>query len=91
MSSVFWACVVLLAYTYAGYPLLMRLLAWRRPLPAARSAQEPMVTAVLVVRDAAGLVRAKLDNLLLLDWPGDRFEIVVACDGKSTRLSSFST
>lgn len=81
MSSVFWACVVLLAYTYAGYPLLMRLLACLRPLPEARSAQEPMVTVVLVVRDAAGLVRAKLDNLLQLDWPGDRLEIVVACDG----------
>jgi cellulose synthase/poly-beta-1,6-N-acetylglucosamine synthase-like glycosyltransferase len=83
VTIVFWACVALLAYTYAGYPLLMRLLAWLRPVGAATSPGEPPVTAILVVHDGGTLVRAKLDNLLALDWPADRLEIVVACDGCS--------
>jgi cellulose synthase/poly-beta-1,6-N-acetylglucosamine synthase-like glycosyltransferase len=81
VSIVFWGCVFLLAYTYAGYPLLMRVLARVRPRVPACSHGAPFVTAILVVHDGQALVRAKLDNLLALDWPADRLEVVVACDG----------
>jgi len=83
MSLLFWACATLLVYTYAGYPLLVALLARVRPVAAMAAAHEPMVTAIVCVHDAEDMVGGKIANLLALDWPPARLEIVVACDGCS--------
>jgi cellulose synthase/poly-beta-1,6-N-acetylglucosamine synthase-like glycosyltransferase len=83
VAAVFWLAAALVAFAYAGYPLLMA--AWARwharpVVPAERLAA---IDVVLVVHDAAALVEAKLRNLLALDYPADRLRINLACDGCS--------
>lgn len=78
---VFWACVVLLAFTYAGYPAWAWLWARMRPRPVRKGTALPSVTAILSVHDAERMVEAKLENLLALDYPEDALDIIVACDG----------
>ena len=78
---VFWFAAGLLAYTYAGYPLLVIAQARLRPRPLRRSDHLPTVTAVMTVYNGAADLAAKLDNLAALDYPQDLLDIVVACDG----------
>ncbi|WP_426661099.1 glycosyltransferase family 2 protein [Rhodanobacter aciditrophus] len=70
-----------LAHVFVGYPLWMLALARWRPRPLQPRAWKPRVTAVLAVHDGAQHVRAKLENLLALDYPPALLDIVVACDG----------
>ncbi|MGY0611407.1 glycosyltransferase family 2 protein [Luteimonas sp. A501] len=85
MILLFWSCVGLVGFTYAGYPLCMLLLARIAPRPVVgrAGAPLPMVSVVVPVHDGEAIVATKLRNLLALDYPGERVEVLVACDGCS--------
>ena len=87
MSIVFWGCAALVAFTYAGYPLWVRLWAKVSPQPINRGAVTPTVTAILCVHDGEARVRDKLQNLLALDYPAALLDIVVVCDGCTDRTA----
>jgi cellulose synthase/poly-beta-1,6-N-acetylglucosamine synthase-like glycosyltransferase len=82
-TLVYWSSLGLVAYTYAGYPLIINALARLRPKPTRASDIEPSVTFVLAARDEADRIAAKLDNLLALDYPSDKVEVVVVSDGST--------
>ncbi|MEO6925808.1 MAG: glycosyltransferase family 2 protein [Rhodanobacter sp.] len=77
----FWSCALLLMHIFVGYPLWIWLLARLRPRPVALQADVPTVTVVMAAHDAATQIRDKLVSLVALDYPADRLDIVVACDG----------
>ncbi|HUE30999.1 MAG TPA: glycosyltransferase family 2 protein [Verrucomicrobiae bacterium] len=85
LAIVFWACVALLLYTHFGYAVLLVAIApLRRPKPgvAARQAAEPPTVSVIVAAYAEQEVIAdRIANLRALDYPADRLELIVACDG----------
>ncbi|WP_222564842.1 glycosyltransferase family 2 protein [Novilysobacter antarcticus] len=81
MSVVFWGCAALVAFTYAGYPVWVRVWATLRPKPVARADVTPTVTAILCVHDGEARVGAKLHNLLAMAYPAALLDVVVACDG----------
>jgi len=82
---LFWASAVLLAYTYVGYPLLIAAWASWRSRSASRSdegsGETPAVTIVLVAHDEGARIRERIANLLALDYPRERLDILVASDG----------
>jgi glycosyltransferase involved in cell wall biosynthesis len=83
-ALLFWTSMLLLAYGNLGYPALIRLWAAVRPRPVARfPLLEPTVTVVVVAHDEGARIDARIQNLLALDYPADRLEIVVASDGSS--------
>jgi biofilm PGA synthesis N-glycosyltransferase PgaC len=83
MRWVFWIAVGLVTHAYAGYPLWLWLRShWARH-PVHRGPEELSVTAVMVVRNEEGVLARKLENLLSLDYPQDRFDIVVVSDGST--------
>lgn len=83
MIILFWVLAALIAFSLAGYPLLMWVLATLRPKRPVPANVPPGLEAVLLIpayneeRD----IGAKLDNALSLDTGGARLGIVVACDG----------
>ncbi|MEP7041505.1 MAG: glycosyltransferase family 2 protein [Dokdonella sp.] len=81
MEILFWISTLLLVQTYFGYPIEIVLLARMRPKAVSKGAQTPRVSVVMAVHDGAAEVPAKLDNLFALDYPADRFDVVIACDG----------
>jgi cellulose synthase/poly-beta-1,6-N-acetylglucosamine synthase-like glycosyltransferase len=83
VEAVFWLSLALVAYVYAGYPLLLLLWSRLRPRPVRRGEWEPTVTVVLAVRNEREHLEAKLENLLTLDYPADRLAIVVSLDGST--------
>jgi cellulose synthase/poly-beta-1,6-N-acetylglucosamine synthase-like glycosyltransferase len=82
---VFWGSLLLMAYVYVGYPLVAALRAriWPRPLVCSSIAIEPFVSIVVVAHNEADRIAARIENLLTLDYPTDRFRIVVASDGST--------
>ena len=81
LHLLFWISVVLLVHVFAGYPAWMWLLARVRPQPVRKQAITPTVTVVIAVHAGAAHIAAKLANLGALDYPHDRIDIIIACDG----------
>ena len=80
-AVVFWACAGLLAYVFAGYPLLMTALGRAFPRRIRKAPIEPSVSILLVARDEQERVVRRLANLIRLDYPSDRVEILLGSDG----------
>lgn len=80
---VFWGSLALLVYTQIGYPLLLALLARLRSPRAAVPAPpaEPFVALVIAAHREGDVIAAKVANALALDWPRERLQVIVACDG----------
>lgn len=83
LKTLFWGSVIALGYTYVGYPLLLGALAKVRPRPWARAELTPSLAIVIAAWNEAGVIEAKLQNAIGLDYPKDRLHIVVASDGSS--------
>lgn len=82
-QAVFWASVLLLGYTYFGYPALLRLWAGlqrRRPHTARF---EPSVSILVAAHNEAAHIERRLENLLDLHYPRERLEIIVGSDGST--------
>lgn len=83
MAAVFWICLAAIAYPYAIYPLL--LVAWNRiarsRIPPPVAGFEPTVSVILPVHNEARRVVAKIENLLALDYPAEKLQIIVVGDG----------
>lgn len=80
---VFWLSAGLLTYTFAGYPALLWTWAKLRRRRHPAGTFEPTVTVLVVAHNEAGRIEARLENLLELDYPRDRMEILLASDGSS--------
>jgi cellulose synthase/poly-beta-1,6-N-acetylglucosamine synthase-like glycosyltransferase len=78
---LFWGSLLLLFHAYFGYGLAMRLWAALQPRPVLRRRVEPRVTVVVAAHDEAEAIEARLRNLLDLDYPADRLEVLVGSDG----------
>jgi cellulose synthase/poly-beta-1,6-N-acetylglucosamine synthase-like glycosyltransferase len=80
---IFWGSVVLLGYIYIGYPLIAAARARLRPKARIVAAIEPTVSIIVVAHNEGDRIARRIDNLLALDYPADRLEIVVASDGST--------
>ncbi|MBI3491890.1 MAG: glycosyltransferase [Acidobacteria bacterium] len=81
--AAFWAAALLLAYTYVGYPLLITAWARLRPQRSRRRRIAPAVSVLVIAHNEGDAIAAKIENLLSLDYPADRLEIVIASDGST--------
>ncbi|HUT11659.1 MAG TPA: glycosyltransferase family 2 protein [Thermoguttaceae bacterium] len=80
---LFWGAMALIVYTYVLFPaaVLIRGRWFRRPY---RNAEiTPTVSMIVVAHNEAGSIGAKLDNLLSLEYPRDKLEVLVASDGST--------
>jgi cellulose synthase/poly-beta-1,6-N-acetylglucosamine synthase-like glycosyltransferase len=82
-AMVFWASAFMLFYAYAGYGLLIAAWARLRPRPVLRRRIEPRLSVVIAVHDEAAAIGPRIANLLALDYPLDRLEILVGSDGST--------
>jgi cellulose synthase/poly-beta-1,6-N-acetylglucosamine synthase-like glycosyltransferase len=80
---VFWTALALLFYVYIGYPVVAALAARLRTRPDRRRAIEPTVSIVVGAYNEAERIDGRIENLLALDYPADRLEIVVGSDGST--------
>jgi biofilm PGA synthesis N-glycosyltransferase PgaC len=88
MTFLFWAAFFLVGYTYVGYLAWLWLQSKLSPWPVLRAEQEPYISIVMVVRNEEAWIEGKLRNLLDLDYPQERCQIVVASDGSTDRTDN---
>ena len=82
---VFWSALGLIAFTYAGYSLVILMLSRLVHNPVRRGAFEPRVTYLITAYNEEKNIAAKLDQVMTLDYPRDKLEIIVASDGSTDR------
>jgi cellulose synthase/poly-beta-1,6-N-acetylglucosamine synthase-like glycosyltransferase len=82
---IFWAAVVLIVYTYIGFPLgvVLRGLFWGRPYKHDEPTTAPSVSIVISAYNEARSIGAKLDNILSMEYPRERLEVIIASDGST--------
>ena len=87
MRLVFWLSALTVVYVYAGYPVLLACWARLRPRPAPRTANAaddlPTVSIVIAARNEEARMAVRIENLLALDYPADRRQIIVVSDGST--------
>src|SRR5215471_11476522 len=83
MIWIFWIAAALVVYTYLGYAGWLRLRVLWRSRPVLRGPLTPFVSVVMVVRNEEKILESKLKNLLSLDYPEHRLQMVVVSDGSN--------
>lgn len=89
-SITFWICAALLAYVYVGYPLLVYIVSAVFPRRTNSGSVEPKVTVLITAFNEEAALREKLENTLAIDYPSDKFEILVASDGSTDRTDEIA-
>jgi cellulose synthase/poly-beta-1,6-N-acetylglucosamine synthase-like glycosyltransferase len=88
VKALFWGSLGALAWTHAGYPLAAGALARVRSRPVRRdAAAEPTVSAIVAAHNEEAVIERRLENLLALDYPPEKLEIVVASDASTDRTN----
>ncbi len=104
MATLLWLCLGLVAFSYLGYFLVLlvwdgardalsalRFVAGGEDRRARREADAwPRVSIVFSAFNEETCIRHKIENCLALDYPPDRLEIVVGCDGCTDRTAELA-
>jgi len=80
---VFWLSAAALVWTHAAYPLAATLLARVRGRPVRKADELPTVTVVVAAHNEEAVIERRVENLLALDYPRDRIDIVVTSDAST--------
>lgn len=85
MKILFWVTFILIVYTYIGYPVLVYILSqcYRKPLRG--KYLYPTVSILVSAYNEEKNIEQKLRNLLKLEYPDERIEILVGSDGSTDR------
>ena len=78
---VFWLGLAVPVYAYLGYPIVLLLLRRLIHQPVKKAPFEPFISILIPAYNEAEMIGQKIEKCLTLDYPKDRMEIVVACDG----------
>jgi cellulose synthase/poly-beta-1,6-N-acetylglucosamine synthase-like glycosyltransferase len=82
---LFWSSLGALAWTQAGYPVAAAALARLRGRPVRKGEIEPTVSLIVAAHDEEAVIERRLANLLALEYPPDKLELVVASDASTDR------
>src|SRR5919204_2761051 len=85
LKGLFWGSLGAIAWTHAGYPLAAAALARVRPRAVRKADQTPRVTLIVPAHNEESVIARRLENLLALEYPVERLEIVVASDASVDR------
>ncbi len=80
---VFWLCSGVILYVYFGYPVLVRVLARIARRTVVRRPIRPSVTVVIAAYNEERGIRAKLDNVMHLEYPAGLLDVIVASDASA--------
>src|ERR1051326_5464753 len=86
----FWVSLALLLWTHAAYPAFARLLARVAPRRVGAADVEPTVTVIVAAYNEESVIARRIENLLDLDYPRDKLELVVTSDASSDRTQEIA-
>jgi cellulose synthase/poly-beta-1,6-N-acetylglucosamine synthase-like glycosyltransferase len=90
VKVLFWASLALLVWTHVAYPALWAALARVVGRRVRREDVTPSVAVIVAAYDEEAVIARRVENLLALDYPPDRLEIVVTSDASSDRTEELA-
>ena len=95
LKILFWACLLIVFYTYIGYGILLyiiirlkRLFRGKPQKTATPSDDElPTMTLMICAYNEEDVVVEKMANTLAIDYPRDKFRIMWVTDGSNDRTN----
>lgn len=96
MEMLFWTAISLIVYSYFIYPLLLILVSSAKQVftptneiePLTDNNDLPKVTVIIAAFNEDSCIKARIDNLLTLDYPQDKLTIRIGSDGSSDNTAS---
>jgi cellulose synthase/poly-beta-1,6-N-acetylglucosamine synthase-like glycosyltransferase len=85
VKIVFWASLALLLWTHLLYPLVAAALTRRPRPPVGAAPAQPTVTVIVAAYNEEAVIERRLENLLALDYPAEKLELVVTSDASTDR------
>jgi glycosyltransferase involved in cell wall biosynthesis len=82
MEQLFYITAVLCCYSYFLYPLILKLIP-ARPVISPEIIDDnklPVLSLIITAHNEESRIRDKLENTLLIDYPSEALEIIVASD-----------
>ena len=76
-----------IVYSYAIYPLLLALATARRRESPPEPSPWPSVSVIISVYNEEKHITQRIENLLALDYPHDKLEILIGSDGSTDRTN----
>ena len=93
MKIVFGISILLIIYVYLGYPLLLSILNLFLKKKNASKEIIPFVSLIISAYNEEKIIKNKIENSLALNYPRDKFEIIIVSDCSSDKtdeiVSSF--
>jgi len=87
---LFWLSLALLAWTHVLYPAVVSAAARVGQRRVAKGDVEPTVTIVVAAYNEEASIARRIQNLLELDYPRDKLELVVSSDASSDRTEEIA-
>lgn len=84
---LFWVFFALALHPYITYPFVIMILSSLRARPQQEGSEKPLVSVVIPTYNEEETIERRIQNLLEMDWPTDRLEVLVASDGSGDRTN----
>jgi cellulose synthase/poly-beta-1,6-N-acetylglucosamine synthase-like glycosyltransferase len=89
-KGVFWISLALLAWTHVLYPAFVALLARLAPRRPRKADIEPTVVVIIAAYNEESVIARRIENLLELDYPREKLQIVVTSDASTDRTDAIA-
>jgi cellulose synthase/poly-beta-1,6-N-acetylglucosamine synthase-like glycosyltransferase len=90
IEVVFWVSLALLLWTHAVYPVFVALLARIAPRRVVKENVEPTVAVIIAAYNEETVIARRIENLLELDYPREKLQIVVTSDASTDRTDQIA-
>lgn len=90
IEAIFFLALLLVIYTYSGYPLVIFALSRWFPRPVQQSESLPRLSLIIAAHNEERDIAAKLEHTLALDYPAERLEVIVASDCSTDRTDEIA-
>lgn len=88
LEIVFILSIFMIFHAYFGYPVSLIIIGFFKKKPVKKSDFITEITLIITAYNEEKRIYEKLENTLLLDYPKDKFQILVASDGSTDQTHS---
>jgi cellulose synthase/poly-beta-1,6-N-acetylglucosamine synthase-like glycosyltransferase len=90
LESLFWVSFAALGWTQVVYPAFATFLARVAPRRVRKGEIEPTTAVIVAAYNEEPVIARRIENLLALDYPEDKLQIVVSSDASSDRTEDIA-
>jgi cellulose synthase/poly-beta-1,6-N-acetylglucosamine synthase-like glycosyltransferase len=87
---LFWASLAGLVWTHVAYPAFAAAFARLAPRRIRKADIEPEIALIIAAYNEESVIARRLENLLALDYPKDKLQIVVSSDASSDQTEQIA-